>query len=144
MKLLQYEKNIEEATASFLDKQGLTALPARSVQDLQSNNIQVVFEYQGGMEDTRQNRGGFFEYNSHQGVLQILVATFRDQESDHAERVAKVRFNLLNSNNGLAAQGYRFLDLQPLSTSMNEDEENNADVAQLSYNLKFEVDLTEI
>lgn len=144
MKLLQFEKNIEDATAAFLNSRELNATPARSFENLNTNHIQVVFEYSGAMDDTRQNRGGFFEYNTHQGTLQIIVATYRGQEEDHNDRVAKVRFNLLNSNNGLAAQGYRFLDLQPMGTTMNEDEENNADIAQLAYNLKFEIDLTQI
>jgi hypothetical protein len=144
MKILQFESNIEKATSDFLNARELKASPARSVADLNANHIQVVFEYNGAMEETRQNRNGFFEYNTHQGTLQIIIATYRDQEADHNERMAKVRFNLLNGNNGLAAQGYRFLDLQPLQSSLSEDMENNADVAQLSYNLKFEVDLTQI
>lgn len=144
MKLLQFEATIEDATAAFLTSQELPASAARNFEDLQSNNIQVVFEYNGAMLETRQQRAGFLEYNTHQGTLQILVATYRDQEKNHAERVGKVRFNLLNGNNGLAAQGYKFLDLQPLQAVMNEDEESNADLAQLSYNLKFEVDLNQI
>ena len=143
-RLLQFESNIEEAVADFFDKNDLQANSSRGVVNLADNNIQITFEYQGAMEETRQHLAGHFDYNTHQGNLNVVVHTFRNYENLHNERLGKVRRLLLNHYNGLKVDHYKFLDLLPQTSVTSELDESNVDSTQLIYLLRFEVDLTEL
>lgn len=142
--LLQYENQVEGAAARFFNTQGITATPARDATDLGSDSVQVIYDYNGALEDTRINRANVLEYDSHTGTLMVLVSTFRDSPTRHNERLGKIRALMLNGNHGLAANGYKFLDIQPLGASTTESEETNQDQTTLQYEVKFSVDLKAI
>lgn len=143
-RLLEFETNIEQAVAQFFDNNNLIANISRGVVNLNDNNIQINFEYLGALEETRQHLAGHFEYNTHQGTLNIVVHTFRTNENLHNTRLGQVRRLLLNHYNGLSVSHYKFIDLLPQTTSTSELEESNVDSTQLLYLLRFEVDLTQI
>lgn len=142
--LLEFEKKIEAATSAFFNQQGMEATPARESTDLGTDSMQIVFDYNGAMEDTRQSRAGILEYDTHTGVLMILVMTYRDSPGRHQERIGKVRHNMLNGNHGLIAENYKFIDLQPLGSTTSESEETNQDTTTMQYEIKFSVDLRTI
>ena len=110
----------------------------------QKKSVEVLFEYGGALEEPRQTRAGYVEYNAHEGMLSLLVNTPRESENNHNEELGKVRRLFLNGNNGLIADGYSFLDLVPLASVTTEQEEGNQDSTVLQYNLKFTIDLTTI
>ena len=142
--LLQFEKNIELGCVAFLKANNLSAARSRESENLPVDNIQIMFEYGGALEETRQHLAGHFEFNAHQGLLQMTVSTFRDSESDHNERLGAVRKLLLHHNNGLSVEHYNFLDLQPQGSQYTELEEQNIDSTVLLYLLRYEIDLSYI
>lgn len=139
--LLQHEKNIETAVVNFLGNNQITANYGRELVDLTSNSISVIFEYGGATEDGRQNRAGRLEYNTHEGILQILVNTYRDANQAHNERLGKIRALMLNGNNGLQVSGYGFLDIKPEASTTNELGESNQDSTTLQFTIIYEIDL---
>ena len=143
-RLLEFETNIEQAVAQFFDNNNLIANISRGVVNLNDNNIQINFEYLGALEETRQHLAGHFEYNTHQGTLNIVVHTFRNNENLHNARLGQVRRLLLNHYNGLAVEHYKFIDILPQTSSTSELDESNVDSTQLLYLLRFEVDLNQI
>ena len=142
--LLHFEKNIEQATAAFFTEKGIEAIPTREATNLGTDPMQVVFDYNGAMEETRQHRSGALEYDTHSGVLMILIMTYRDSPTRHLERIGKVRQNLLNSNHGLTAADYKFIDIQPLGSTTSESEETNQNTTTMQYEIKFSINLRTI
>jgi len=138
--LLQFEKNIEDAVAFYFDQNNMPASPSRKAVNLADSHIQILFEYAGALEETRQHIAGHFEYNTHQGTLSVVVHTFRNKDSDHNERLGKVRKLLLNHNNGLAVENYKFLDLQPQQAMTTELAEANVDSTNLMFLVRYEID----
>ena len=90
----------------FFDNNNLIANISRGAVNLNDNNIQINFEYLGALEETRQHLAGHFEYNTHQGTLNIVVHTFRTNENLHNTRLGQVRRLLLNHYNGLSVLPY--------------------------------------
>ena len=142
--ILQFENQIETAAANFFIEQGIEATSARFLDELGTDSVQVVFDYNGSLEDTRQQRAGYIEYDGHTGTLMILVSTFRNSPTKHNERLGKIRALMLNGNHGLQAENYKFLDLNPTGTTSNENEETNQDISTLQYEIKFTIDLNAI
>lgn len=142
--ILQFENQIELAAADFFTQQGIQAIPARIATELGTDSVQVVFDYNGSIDDTRQSRAGFLEYDGHEGILMVLIATYRDDPTRHNERLGKIRSLMLNGNHGLKAENYRFIDLNPTGASTNESEETNQDITTLQYNIKFSVNLNAV
>ena len=142
--LLQFEKNIELASVAFLKANELNAHPGRAISTISRNSIEVIFEYGGAMEEPRQTRAGHIEYSAHEGTISLLISTTREQENNHNQTLGQVRKLFLNGNNGLAVNGYTFLDLLPLGSITTEQEDGNQDATVLQYTLKFTIDLTTI
>ena len=142
--LLQFEKNIEDASVAFFEANNLAASVSRQAVNLASDHLQILFEYGGAMEETRQHIAGHLEYSTHQGQLNVVVHTYRTSESTHNVRLGKVRELLLNHNNGLSVDGYNFLDLTPQTAMTTELEDENVDSTNLIFNLRFEIDLNQL
>jgi hypothetical protein len=142
--LLEFEKNIETACVNFLIANEINAHLGRSIETISRNSVEVIFEYGGALEEPRQTRAGFVEYNAHEGIFSLLVSTTREEGNNHNQTLGQVRRLLLNSNNGLSVNGYTFLDLLPMGSVTTEQEDGNQDATVLQYTLKFTIDLTTI
>ena len=140
MKTFEFERNIENDLVHFFLGEGIKAKRTRTIEELGINNIQVVFDYGGALDDTRARINGVHEYNSHEGNLLVVVNTYRDEKEDHHKRVGEIRALLLNHRHGF--ETYRILDILPQSSTNTEFDETNHDQTQLNYNLKFQVDLS--
>lgn len=138
MNLFEFEKNIEHDLVLWFAENDIESHATRSTDELNVSNIQIAFNYDGALEDTRQLVNGVHEFNTHQGNLVITVNTFRGE--DHHARVAKIRSLLLHHSHG--ASTYHLFEIQPLNTAYLESEELNADQSQLNYQIKFRIDLS--
>ena len=135
-------KNIEEELVAFFTLNDVTATTSRSLTDLNASNIQVVSEYGGALDDTRQLVQGVHEYDNHEANIAIFINTFREDGVKHFERVAKIRSLMLIHNNAITS--YHVYDIVPLASTNIELAESNTDQTQLNYNIKFKVDLSQI
>ena len=140
MSIFNYEKNIEEDLVTFFALNEVTATTSRSLTDLNASNIQIVSEYSGAIDETRQNIKGVLEYDNHEANISIFISTFREDGVKHFERVAKIRSLMLIHLQAIKA--YKVYDIVPLASTNVELAESNADQTQLNYNIKFRVDLT--
>ena len=140
-KTLEFERNIEDACIAFLKANELPAWRSRDIQDLPTNNIQVMLDYGGALQGTRQVRAGYQEYDTHTGTLVVQVTTFRETNIDHHTLIGKVRALMLNGNNGFGVNGYTIFDLMPEATTTIEDENVNADQTQMPYQIRWRVNL---
>lgn len=142
MKLFEFEKNIESDLVAWFASNDLEAFRTRVIQDLGVDNIQLVFDYAGALEDTRQLVNGKHEYDTHEGTLQVVINSYRDEKEKHPERIGKIRSIMLNHNHGF--QTYHLFDIQPSGATHLEFEETNHDQTQLNFNIKFRVNLSEL
>ena len=139
MNEFEFEKNLEGDLLSFFKTQELEAFQTRTIEDLGVDNVQLALDYSGALEDTRQLINGVHEYNTHEGVFQITINTYRSENTTHHERVAKVRSLMLNHNNGFKT--YHVFDIQPSGATHLEFEETNHDQTQLNFNIKFRINV---
>jgi hypothetical protein len=137
MNEFQFEKNIEEDLVKWFAEKDIEAFRTRTIEDLGVDNIQFAFNYAGANEDTRKSINGFYEYDTHEGVAQIVINTYRDEEQKHHARVGQVRSLMLNHHNGFKA--YKVFDIVPTGASHTEFEESNHDQTQLEFALKFQI-----
>lgn len=140
MKLFEYEKNIEADLVNWFSENELTCTASRSIEELDTSNIQVTSQYGGAVEDTRQQVNGVLEYDNHEQSITIIVSTYRDDKQSHFERVAKIRSLMLIHLKPI--KYYHVYDIVPQSSTNIELAENNADQTQLNYIIKFRVDLS--
>lgn len=143
-RLLQFERNIEDAVSAYMTEKKLPAFTSRSMDDLSPDNIQVGLQYNGAIDTMRQQLGKFSEYDVHEGALLVQVSTYRSDAVRHHDRLGQCRALLLNSNNGFNNQYYDIFDLEPLSVSSQQDSENNLDQSTLSYSIKWKVNLNNL
>ena len=135
MSVFEFEKNIEQDLVECFAENKLESFRTRTLQDLGVDNIQLVFNYTGALDDTRQVINGKHEFNSHEGVLQVFVNTYRQEEETHHQRIGKVRSLLLNHTHGI--DSYHVFDIQPTGATHMEFEETNHDQSQLDFSIKF-------
>lgn len=140
MILFEFEKNLEGELVAWFKENEIEAFRTRTLEDLGVNNVQLVFDYSGALEDTRQQINGRHEYDTHEGTFQITINTYRDANQDHHARVGKVRSLMLNHNHGF--KSYYIFDITPSGSTHLEFEETNHDQTQLNYNIKFRVNLS--
>jgi hypothetical protein len=141
-RLLQYERNIEEAVSNYINLNGLKSSRTTETENLGINNIQVKVDYAGALNEFRQLLKSKQEYDTHNAVISVDVSTYREKNNDnHNNRIGKLRKLFLNSNNGLEIYGYTIFDIYPSGTTTLADEESNADISTLSYEIKFKINL---
>lgn len=148
--LLKFEQNLETALTDHFNVNGLEAEGSRSLNNLGAKNVQVIFEYGGALDDSRQTSTNhtlgkqFQEFNLHTGQMRVQVVTYRSTQQEHYDRVAKVRELMLKYNNPFKGCAYQIYEIKPLSTNSMEDEESNADLSDINYEIHFRVDLAEL
>ena len=136
-----FEKNIEEALVQYFEENEISSRRSRHFQDITTQDIEVYFEYQGSLEETRFPRNEHLEYDSHEGTLSLIVTSNRDFTDTHLDRIGNLRKLLQNYLHPLNASGYGILDIRPMAFSTTEDEEKNTDTTILNFNVKFQVDV---
>jgi hypothetical protein len=136
-----FEKNIEEALVQYFQENEISARRSRHFQDITTKDVEVFFDYQGSLEETRFPKNGHLEYDAHEGTLSIIVTSNRDFEDTHLERIGNIRKLLQNYLHPLNASEYQILDIRPMAFSTTENEEQNADTTILNFNVKFQVDV---
>ena len=142
MNEFEFEKNLEQDLVHYFLGEGIKSTRSRSMTELGVNNIQVAFDYQGALEDTRARINGVHEYNSHEGIMQIEINTFRDKKEDHHKRLGQVRALMLNHKHGF--EKYAILDIVPQGCTHTEFEETNHDQTLLNFAIKFQIDLSSL
>lgn len=139
---LKYEQHLEQELVNALITNGIKASVSRDVEYLGASNVQVMLDYEGGLNDARQRIGTILEYDLHQGSMSIRVVTYREDKTKHFDRIALVRKTMLNQNNPFTA--YYVFDIRPMGMETMEDEETNTDISTLMYEIKWKVDFNKI
>jgi hypothetical protein len=148
--LLKFEQNLETALVDHFNVNGIQTHGSRSVENLGANNVQVSFEYNGALEDSRQTvtlhpqTHQFAEFNLHTGSMQIRIVTYREDQHQHFDRVAKIRELMFKHKQPFKECTYQIYEIKPEGSATLEDEEMNADQTDLSYQIHFRIDLNEL
>lgn len=141
---LEYEKRLEIACLDAFTNRGIEATRARGVDHLAVNNIQIIIQYNGSLDDGRQTISNSQEYDLHDASLELVVNTYRANIDEHSSRVGTVRAAMLNSACPFQSAPYKIFDIKPEGTTILEDEENNIDQSTLTYRIFFQTNLTKL
>ena len=141
MNIFEFEKNIEESVVQYLQDNSISARRSREFQDITTEDVEVYFEYGGSMDDTRAQKQGHLEYDSHEGNLTIFLTSNRDASRAHLRDIGVLRRLFLNSLHPFAGSNYHIHDIKPLSCSTSENEEMNFDTTIMNWNVRFQIDL---
>ena len=139
--VFEFEKNIEESVVQYLEDNSISARRSRNFEDITSDVVEVYFEYGGSLDETRTQKQGHLEYDSHEGNLTIFVTSNRDSSDVHLSRIGDVRTLFLNHHHPVDGSGYTIHDVKPLSCSTSEDEQMNFDTTIMNFSVRFQIDL---
>jgi hypothetical protein len=141
---LEYEKRLEIACLDAFKNRSIDATRARGIDHLAVNNVQLVVQYNGTMDDGRQTISNHQEYDLHDASLEIVVNTYRANIDEHSSRLGQVRAAMLNSAHPFQTAPYKVFDIRPEGTTTLEDEENNIDQSTLTFRIYFQTNLTKL
>ena len=134
---LKFEDNLEKLAASALSKVSLSGKQARYVEEISDQDIQVIFETEGNLDEAVLQVGNYRKYNAYEGTLGFIITTHRAKIRNHSDKLAKVRYLMFPENEYLENKYYQILETKEISANTDVDEELNADVTSLAFNLKF-------
>ena len=134
---LKFEDNIENLAVVALDKVSLSGVQARFTEEITDENIQVIFETEGNLDEAVLQVGNYRKYNAYEGTLGFIITTHRAKIRNHSDKLAKVRYLMFPENRYLENEYYQILETKEISASTDVDETLNADVTSLAFNVKF-------
>ena len=134
---LKFEDNLEKLAVSALSKVSLSGKQARYVEEISDQDIQVIFETEGNLDEAVLQVGNYRKYNAYECTLGFIITTHRAKIRNHSDKLAKVRYLMFPENEYLENKYYQILETKEISANTDVDEELNADVTSLAFNLKF-------
>lgn len=134
---LKFEDNIEKLAVDALYKVSLSGVQARYVEEITDQNIQVIFETEGNLDEAVLQVGDYRKYTAYEGTLGFIISTNRAKIRNHSDKLAKVRYVMFPENEYLLNEYYQILETKEISANTDVDAENNADVTSLAFNIKF-------
>lgn len=137
MNNLKFEENIEGYAVSALNELGLAGVSARFVDEITDENIQVLFETEGNLEEAVSLVENYRKYNAYEGTLGFIVSTNRAKIRNHSDKLAKIRFLMMPENEHLQNEYYQILETKETNASTDVDEQNNSDVTSIAFSVKF-------
>ena len=134
---LKFEDNFESIAVTALSKVGLNGVKARETDEITDQDIQVIFETEGNLDEAVSIVGDYKKYNAYEGTLGFVVATHRAKVRNHSDKLAKVRFLMLPENEYLKYEYYQILETKEISATTDISEESNSDITSMAFNVKF-------
>ena len=137
MNNLTFEETIAGYAVSALNELGLAGVSARFVDEITDENIQVLFETEGNLEEAVSLVENYRKYNAYEGTLGFIVSTNRAKIRNHSDKLAKIRFLMMPENEHLQNEYYQILETKETNASTDVDEQNNSDVTSIAFSVKF-------
>jgi|13_taG_2_1085334.scaffolds.fasta_scaffold54628_3 hypothetical protein len=134
---LKFEDNFESVGVSALSKVNLKGVKARYTEEITDQEIQVIFETEGNLDEAVSIVGDYRKYHAYEGTLGFVISTNRAKVRNHSDKLARVRYLMLPENEYLKSQYYQILETKEISATTDVDTELNADVTSMAFNVKF-------
>ena len=114
---LKFEDNIEKLAVEALDEFGLTGKQARYTEEINDQDIQIIFETEGNLDEAVLQIGDYKKYTAYQGTLGFVITTHRAKIRNHSDKLSKVRFLMLPENEHLENPYYQILETKEISAN---------------------------
>lgn len=134
---LKFEDNIEGYAVDALSELNLKGVKARFTEEITDQDIQVIFETDGNLDEAVSLVGEYRKYNAYEGTLGFVISTNRAKIRNHSDKLAKVRYLMLPENEYLKNEYYQILETKETSANTDVDEQNNSDVTSIAFSVKF-------
>lgn len=134
---LKFEDNFETLAVDALAEVELSGVKARFTEEITDQNIQVIFETEGNLDDAVSIVEDFRKYNAYEGTLGFVVSTNRAKLRNHSDKLAKIRFLMMPENQHLKNDFYQILETKEISATTDVDSELNSDITSMAFNVKF-------
>jgi hypothetical protein len=134
---LKFEDNLEKLAVDALYKVSLSGKQARYTEEISDQDIQVIFETEGNLDEAVLQVGNYNKYSAYEGTLGFVVTTHRAKIRNHADKLAKIRYLMFPENEYLENNYYQILETKEISANTDVDTELNADTTSLAFNVKF-------
>jgi len=134
---LKFEDNFETLAVNALSEVELSGVKARFTEEITDQEIQVIFETEGNMDDAVAMVQDYRKYNAYEGTLGFVIATNRAKLRNHSDKLAKIRYLMMPENEYMKNQFYQILETKEMSATTDIDIELNSDVTSMAFNVKF-------
>lgn len=134
---LKFEDNIERLAVDALSKVSLTGKQARYTEEITDQDIQVIFETEGNLDEAVLQVGNYKKYTAYEGTLGYVITTHRAKIRNHSDKLARIRYLMFPENELFEHEYYQILETKEISANTDVDTELNADTTSLAFNVKF-------
>lgn len=134
---LKIEDNFEQMAVDALSDVSLSGVKARETGEITDQDIQVIFENQGNLDDAVLQIGNYRKYTAYEGNIGFIVATNRAKIRNHSDKLAKVRYVMMPESEYFQNEYYQILEIKELNASTDIDEANNSDITSMDFSIKY-------